>query len=407
MVRVLLLWFALIAACDAATYTYVGNIGFHSVTIAWGTVGTSGNTIGRDSKSMGKAILKVGDKTTSTDRNWAEVTGLNPDTQYDYEVRIDERKIGDGKVRTYPEKADRLVFFVIGDFGTGGIGQKRVADAMWKEFEKRAGTRDPVRFVITVGDNIYSDIQLSFYSSNSGNEDRHWESKFFAPYKELIRQIPFRPTLGNHDGNGSENRGDLPVYLDNFFFPDNRPARWYSFSYANLADFFALDSSDNSDEGHRRPVYLEDGDQFQWMRKVIPATKAPWKIPYFHHPPFSAGPRHDPSLRELKHWVDLFGNSGVKVVFAGHEHNFQFSEVSPATHGTRYVVSGAGGELRSGNIVRRLAGAKMEGWAAQRHFCVVEIENKTMKITPVSWEKFTVRGRDGREVSMPVVVTLP
>jgi hypothetical protein len=410
MVKALLLTAALTAAgaigAAGATYTYIGQIGMATVTIAWGTLGTPGNTIGFDSKPMGKAVVKVGNRTVQSDRNWAEVTGLSPDTAYDYEVQVDGKKIGDGKVRTYPEKAERLVFFVIGDFGTGGAGQRSVAEAMQKEFERRATTRDPVRFVLTVGDNIYSDFRLGGYARNSGDEDRHWSSKFFEPYKEIIRQIPFRPTIGNHDGNGSENRADLAVYLDNFFFPDNRPARWYSFGFANIAEFYALDSSDNSDEGHRRPVYLEDGDQFMWLRKRLAESKAPWKIPYYHHPLFNAGPRHPGMLTELKHWADLFGRSGVKVAFNGHEHNFQYSEISEATRGVRHVTTGAGGELRSGNITRRLAAAHIEGFAPQRHFTVAEIDGKTMKLTPISTEKVVVRGRDGREIGMPLVITL-
>src|SRR5262249_9968059 len=105
--------FALAAVAQAGSYTYIGNIAMRSVLIAWGTVGGPGNTIGRDSKPMGKAVVKVGDTSVQSDRNWAELSGLKPDTAYDYEVRIDGKKIGDGKVRTYPEKASKLCFFVI------------------------------------------------------------------------------------------------------------------------------------------------------------------------------------------------------------------------------------------------------------------------------------------------------
>src|SRR5262245_29264716 len=101
-------------AAQAGTYTYIGNIAMHSVLIAWGTVGGPGNTIGRDSRPMGKAVVKVGETSVPSDRNWAEVTGLKPDTLYDYQVQVDGQKIGDGKVRTYPEKATKLCFFVIG-----------------------------------------------------------------------------------------------------------------------------------------------------------------------------------------------------------------------------------------------------------------------------------------------------
>ena len=251
-------------------------------------------------------------------------------------------------MRTYPVRANRLVFFVIGDYGVGGGKEKGVADAMWNEFQRRAAGGDPVRFVITVGDNIYANVNLGYLQRGSGDQDRDWDNKFFQPYRELLRQIPFYPSLGNHDGNSSENRGDLAAYLDNFFFPENRPARWYEFSFGGLADFFALDSTENSTASHTAPVFGPESEQFRWMEKAMPESKAPWKIPYFHHPPFTAGPAHSASYGVLRHWHDLFQKTGVKVVFTGHEHNLQFSENSDATGHIQYVVTGAGGELRIG-----------------------------------------------------------
>ena len=143
------------------------------------------------------------------------------------------------------------------------------------------------------------------------------------------------------------------------------------------------------------------------MSAEMPASKAPWKIPYFHHPLFNAGPKHAPYRKELDHWLGLFERTGVKVAFSGHEHNFQFSEAGPATRGIRFVISGAGGELRSGTVTGAMAEAHMEGWAAQNHFLVVEIEGKTMRITPVSSGAMVVHGRDGGAVGMPLVVRLP
>ncbi|MBC8164560.1 MAG: hypothetical protein H7Y20_01665, partial [Bryobacteraceae bacterium] len=75
-------------------YTYVGEAGADHVTIAWGT--TSGdNTIGRSSKSAGPAIVRVGTRETAvSDTNWTVIRGLEPDTEYDYEVRLSGQKIG-------------------------------------------------------------------------------------------------------------------------------------------------------------------------------------------------------------------------------------------------------------------------------------------------------------------------
>lgn len=387
-------------------YAYVGNLAEESATIAWGRADGSGNRVGRKSGSHGKARVRLGEEVKESEKNWIRFEGLKPDTGYPYSIELGGKKIAEGSLRTWPETSDRLAFFVIGDYGNASSGQRRVAEAMAREFQKRSATDNPVRFVITTGDNIYSDVSFAGFSYRSGNEDWHWATKFFTPYRDVIRHVPFYPTLGNHDGNSSEHRDDLDVYLDNFFFPDGEPHRWYSFQFGKLAQFFALDTSDNSEEGRRAPVYLKDGEQARWIAEQLPKSKLPWKIPYFHHPPFNAGPRHGAELAVLGHFHQMFQRAGVKVAFAGHEHNFQFSEANAATGNIRYVISGAGGELRTGNVTSSMAAGHIAGWAPQRHFLVVEIYGAQMKITPVSFERMRVTDSKSKELAMPLQVSL-
>ncbi len=397
-----------IAASAQTVYTYVGQITAASVILAWGnTTGKDSNTIGRDAASLGETRVRFGNQSLTTDKSWIEVSGLSPDTSYPYEVTIDGKQTGSGTVRTYPASATRLTFFAIGDYGTGDRGQEGIAEAMWKEFQRRSQGPDPPRFVITMGDNIYAGLNLGYVVRGSGDQDRDWESKFFSPYKELLRQIPFYPSLGNHDGNATESRGDLTVYLDNFFFPGNQPARWYRFGFGGLADFFALDSTENTTGGHTAPAFSPDGDQSKWLARVLSESRAPWKIPYFHHPPFNAGPGHGASYSMLRHWVELFQKDGVKVVFTGHEHNYQYSEDSDATGHIRYLVSGSGGELRTGNVTNNMARAHIEGFAPQRQFLVVEIDGRVMRVTPVSTGKMVVRDRDRKELPVTLEIRLP
>ena len=388
----------LAAAASAQTiYTYIGQVTETSVLIAWGTAdGRAYNTIGRDSRPIGEARIRIAGRSLTPDKNWIEVTGLQPDTVYPYELDINGKRAGGSVVRTWPTRANRLVFFVIGDFGNGSSGQRALAQAMVAEYRRRAQTPDPVRFVLTVGDNIYSNVNLGYIQRGSGAADRDWQSKFYEPYKSIIEQIPFLPTLGNHDGNDSESRADLPAYLDNFFFPGNRPARWYRFAYGGLAEFFALDSTENSLSGHPAPVFGPESEQSKWLAGALAGSRATWKIPYFHHPPFNAGPGHGASYAVLRHWIDLFAKSGVKVVFTGHEHNYQFSEVNGTTGGIRYIVTGSGGELRSSNVLGTMRSAQIAGWAPVRQFVVVEIDGATMRVTPISTEKVVPRDPDGR-----------
>jgi hypothetical protein len=404
-------WLVLLGAAGVLAYgqsfhTYVGELGSDHVLLAWGTTSGS-NTIGRSSKPHGTVKVRVGThELVVSDRNWAVIRGLTPDTEYEYSLTLDGRQIGASKIRTWPDRSDKLRFFVIGDFGTGDAAQAGIGQAMAKEFERLQGD-NPVRFVITVGDNIYGQFGFALRFKNTGDDDDHWERKFFGPYRAVLQHVPFYATLGNHDGNETEARGDLMQYLDNFFFPSPQPARYYRFSFGGLADFFGLDSTTNAETGPTRPAFLENGEQTRWLRDNLKESKTPWKIPYFHHPPFNAGPRHPAAAADLKHWMKLFEQNGVKAVFTGHEHNYQHSAADRATGGIRYFVSGSGGELREGSVRGTMERAHIEGWAAVNQFLSVEIEGKEMRVTPISTRPFDVLDKNGRKIAMPLVVRLP
>src|SRR5690349_9715886 len=160
----------LTAAASAQTiYSYIGQVTDHSALIAWGTAdGRGSNTIGRDSKPLGEAVVRIAGRTLPAEKNWLEVTNLQPDTAYPYEIDINGKRAGGAIVRTWPSKASKLVFFVIGDFGNGSAAQRAIADAMLAEYRRRAQTADPVRFVLTVGDNIYSNVNLAYFQRGSG-----------------------------------------------------------------------------------------------------------------------------------------------------------------------------------------------------------------------------------------------
>ena len=43
-------------------------------------------------------------------------------------------------------------------------------------------------------------------------QERHYDRRFFAPYRNLIKTVPVFPVLGNHD----VMRGDGTAFLENF-----------------------------------------------------------------------------------------------------------------------------------------------------------------------------------------------
>ena len=375
-------------------YAYVARIGTNSAILAWGKTQGDQNSIGIHSKPLGKSKVRISGQTYSESaKNWIEVSGLRADQEYPYEILLEKQCIGKGSFRTYPEESDKLAFFVIGDWGYGSWGQFRLAKAMYELYLEKSSSDNPIRFVITTGDNIYADKRssptITRSSPGSGDKDSHWEAKFFWPYRDVLRYIPFYPCPGNHDGDESEQPGDLEVYLDNFFLA----TRYYSFRFSRLAEFFSLDSTANS-KLNGKMIYSKNGEQHQWLKGALEGAaraQIPWIIPYFHHPPHTAGPRTQPS-RRLSYLEELFERSDVKVVFSGHEHNFQFSEPT-GTGRIRYIVTGSGGkpssdaDLRSrpdfrGQNVQpaRMKMAKIAYWTDQFHFLHVEIQGDEMTV---------------------------
>lgn len=378
---------------------WVATLDATSCTLAWGTTdGRKLNTLGKDARGIGKVAIEFGEQRISSDAAWYKISGLKPDTTYPYRLLLDGKPFASGKVRTWAAESRQLTFFVIGDWGNASRHQYEVAAAMEKERQRLENTATPVRFVVTTGDNIYK----------GGSQDAHWERKFFLPYAATISAIPFYATLGNHDGNESENPLDLNTYLDNFFSPAGPMQRWYHFRYGNFVEIFALDSTTNQNPGPKAPAYLASGEQSQWLKKEIDALKgdsgAAWKLAAFHHPLFTAGPNHPPALTKLSHWHQWFRDNAFSAVFTGHEHNLQMSELNEATGGIQYVVSGAGGELRASSVRSRMPARNIRAWAPQVHYLRVDIDGDQMRITPLSYKQIDIVDAAGKPVAVPFVV---
>ncbi|MDQ3212651.1 MAG: metallophosphoesterase [Acidobacteriota bacterium] len=244
---------------------------------------------------------------------------------------------------TLPNKPDSLKFAVLGDFGTGarqqyelGVQMKRVRDVF------------PYEFVTLVGDNLYG-----------SQRPQDFKKKFEVPYQPLLDAgVKFYASLGNHDAR--EQRYYKHFNMDGKLY--------YTFKAKQDVRFFALDSG-----------YM-DPQQVAWLEKELKDSNEAWKIPYFHHPPYSSGDRHgsDQRLREVLE--PLFVKYNVSVVFTGHDH---FYERLKPQQGIVYFVCGAGGKLRKGNIDTG-SGLTAAGNDSDQSFLAAEINGDEMSFNAVS-----------------------
>jgi predicted MPP superfamily phosphohydrolase len=247
---------------------------------------------------------------------------------------------------TMPNKADSLKFAVLGDFGTGSKEQYDLAAVM-----KRVHDQYPFDLVTLVGDNLYG-----------SERPQDFKKKFEDPYKPLLDAgVKFYASLGNHDDPQEQRNYKL-------FNMDGK--RYFSFKpdTKQSVRFFVLESS-----------YLTP-DQVVWFEQELKDSNSDWKIPYFHHPPYSSGERHgsDPQVR--KALEPLFLKYNVSVVLTGHDH---FYERTKPQQGIVYFVVGSGGQLRKGNI-DKTTGLTAAGNDQEQSFMIAEINGDEMWFNAIS-----------------------
>jgi hypothetical protein len=245
---------------------------------------------------------------------------------------------------TLPNKGDSLKFAVLGDFGTGSKEQYQLAVQM-----KRVHDQFPYELVILVGDNLYG-----------AERPQDFVKKFETPYKPLLDAgVKFYASLGNHDAR--EQRYYKLFNMDGKLYYSFKPNK-------QSVRFFALEST-----------YL-DPEQIAWFEKEVKDSTSDWKIPYFHHPPYSSGDRHGSDTRLREVLEPLFIKYNVSVVFTGHDH---FYERLKPQNGIVYFVVGSGGQLRKGNIDKG-SGLTAAGNDQDQSFLAAEINGDELWFNAVS-----------------------
>jgi predicted MPP superfamily phosphohydrolase len=251
-----------------------------------------------------------------------------------------------------PNRPGSVKFAVIGDNGTGDRPQYELAEQMIKTHATFAYDT-----VIMLGDNLYG-----------RQTPRDFVLKFEKPYKPLLDAgVRFYASLGNHD-----NQSNRFYELFNM-----GGQRYYTFVKKNVR-FFVLDTD------------LLDPPQLSWIETALKSSSEPWKICYFHHPLYSDGRTHGSQVDLRVILEPLFVKYGVNVVFAGHDHVYE--RIKPQK-GIYYFVSGAGGQLRKGDVKRSdLTAAAFD---EDQSFMAVEIDGLDMWFQAIS--------RTGRIVDAGVI----
>ena len=213
----------------------------------------------------------------------------------------------------FAQGGDSVKFAVIGDYGSEGQELQDVADLIisWNP-----------DIIITLGDNNYPDGEASTIDPNIGQYFHDFIYPYYGNFGNGADTNRFFPSLGNHDWRAT----NAQPYLDYFTLPGNE--RYYDFVWGPV-HFFALDS-----DGHEPDGNDSNSIQASWLQDRMLQSTQPWKVVYFHHPPYSSGYHGSKTYMQ---WP--FRDWGATAVMAGHDHTYERLLVDSLT----YFVNGLGG----------------------------------------------------------------
>jgi predicted phosphodiesterase len=258
---------------------------------------------------------------------------------------------------TLPNALTSVKFAVIGDSGRGNPPQHEVAAQMVafrREFD--------FDFVLMLGDNIYE--------GPASPED--YRTKFEAPYRELLEaDVKFFAVLGNHDDPRQVSYAPFNMKGERYYTfapPEDLLTR-----ISTRVEFFAVDSTNL------------DRPQLRWLDERLAASKADWKLVFLHHPLYTSGRYWNASRAHRWALEPLLTRHRVDVVFSGHEHIYQRSELQ---NGIQYFVSGGAGSLRVGDGTAAPFVART--YDGDYHFMLVELDDDEVHFQAISRQGETI-----------------
>jgi acid phosphatase type 7 len=260
----------------------------------------------------------------------ATLNGLSSSTTYQYDLRVAGADPTPGVVdefHTAPATGTgtiRLVAF--GDSGLGSSAQGQIAARL---------DADTFDAALHTGDIAYS---RGTYAE--------FDARFFPYYRNWLRRHAFWPSISNHDdmtGSATPLRQlfVLPRDGGSAAYPNNAE-RFYSADYGPV-HLVALDTQAAFLSTARRQ------EQLAWLAADLQAAQhQPWRIAFFHRPPYSAGTEHGSDLAIRQAFGPLFEQYGVQIVVSGHEHSYERSvpwreSTNVSRQAVTYVVTGGAG----------------------------------------------------------------
>jgi hypothetical protein len=301
--------------------------------------------------------------------SWAvELTGLAPDTAY--VARVGTWQAWDAKrltwtqpdlsppirFRTAPVKGSLGKFKVVmaGD-SRGGMGEIR-------QHAERFAQIDALVWFFN-GDMQPLGTQLEW-------------NDWFDAMAPVLRSRPLMPVQGNHEVVAANYYGQFWLPAMPGLTADYTEHAW-SIDIGQV-HFVGLDSN-GSDAA---------ADEAAWLAQDLAAAQKDPAIKFtvamMHHAPYSAS-NHGSTAHVQKHWVPLFDQYGVDLVFAGHDHNYERTKPllgdkeAAASEGVTYIVAGGFFAPAYKNGKEWFTAVSHHG--NKRNYCELEFDANKVRVT--------------------------
>ena len=296
------------------------------------------------SQTIGATDKAFTDDGSTTYIHEATLTGLTPNTKYEYRVGYGTDRRSDW-YRLETAGASVYDVLIYPDSQSGDYSQ-------WEEIVKSSALRNPrTALYISMGDLV-----------DNGEHAYQWRT-WLNSIKPLSANVPLATTLGNHEMYTLDWKMREPyAYLNYFAVPPNGNEtfnrRYYSYDFGDV-HYVVLDTmlyesnhEDNHDT-HHPDLY---DVQVQWLRQDLMANTKKWTVVLMHRDPFQYAFDRSGVNRAVGFddegvlFMPIFDEFNVDLVLSAHLHSYRnrghVRNFERDASGPLYILTGIAGDAR-------------------------------------------------------------